>query len=209
MARYKNRNDAGKQLAELLKNKIRGQPAVVFGLARGGIIIAWEIAKALNIPLGVIMTRKIGAPFNPELAIGAITETGEGYFDEKLIRSLDASEEYIQKQVAQEKQEAKRRLELYPTEDIKVKGCIALIVDDGIATGATMMAAIKSIKEKHPAKVIVAAPVAPPESVEFIKKKADEVICLFISQDFFGVSQFYDEFHQVTDAEIIDLLEKE
>lgn len=205
---FKDRLDAGAKLAESLK-ECKGNPeTLILGLARGGVVLAAEISRLLDLPFDLVMTRKIGAPFNPELAIGAITETGKGYFNERLIQMLGVSHAQVDEAVQTEKEEAKRRLALYRKERPapSLNGKIVILVDDGIATGATMMAAALSAQSSGAKKIVVAVPVAPPSSLEFLDPAVDQIICLNPTEDLMAVSQFYEEFSQVDDAEILALL---
>jgi putative phosphoribosyl transferase len=165
------------------------------------------VARALNLPLDIVVPRKIGAPGNPEFSIGAITETGEMILNEEV---FGISEDYLKNEAEKEKREAGRRLKLYrgdrPPLDLKNKTVI--IVDDGLATGLTMRAAIASVKKMKAKKIIVAVPITPPEAVELIKKEADEIIYLEAPLLFGAVGAFYKEFGQTTDEEVIELLKK-
>jgi putative phosphoribosyl transferase len=205
---FKDRKDAGAKLAESLKEYKESPNVLILGLARGGVVLAAEISRILKLPFDLIMTRKIGAPFNPELAIGAITETGKGYFNESLIQALGVSKTYLEEAIQTEKKEAAKRLALYRKERPapSLKGKIVLLVDDGIATGATMMAAALSAQNEGAKKIVVAIPAAPPDSLEFLNPAVDQIICLTPAEDFMAVSQFYEIFHQVEDAEIVTLL---
>lgn len=206
---FRNRAEAGQKLAQPL-SKYKSHPdTIVIGLPRGGVVTAYEVAKALSLPLDVTCPRKIGAPFQPELAIGAITETGEGIFDESLIQRFNISQDYIHRTVAQEKSIAKRRLEMYRKNRSKIplEGKIAILVDDGLATGATMKAAIKSIRAEGADKIVVAVPVSPGDTLEEIKELADEVIALDTPFFFQAVGQFYEDFSQTEDDEVIALLQ--
>ncbi len=205
---FEDRKSAGRQLAEELSEYRNNRNAIVLGLPRGGVVVAYEIAKALNLPLDIIVPRKIGAPGNPEFAIGAIAEGGEGVFDQETISSYRISQEYIEKEVEKEKKEAERRLKLYrgnrPPLNLEKK--TAILVDDGIATGATMEAAIQSIKSKGVEGIIVAAPTSAKDSLERIKAGVDKVICLDAPAFFGAVGAFYKSFPQTTDEEVIELM---
>lgn len=206
---FKDRKDAGIILAEALIKYKNDPNTIVLGLPRGGIVVAYEIAKKLHLPLDVICPRKIGAPYNPEFAIGAITETGEGFFDQNIIEQLDIPPEYIKEEVAKEKEEAKRRLSVYRKNKppiLSLENKKVIIVDDGIATGATMKAAIQSIKTKKPSKLVIAIPVAPKETLDEMEGTVDEIVCLATPPFFQAVGQFYHHFYQTTDQEVIDLL---
>lgn len=207
---FADRVDGGRQLIPKLK-QYKGNPqAIVLGLPRGGVVNAYEIAKGLNLPLDVVVPRKIGAPDNPEFAIGAITEDGEGVFDERTIKTFAISQEYIKGEVEKEKKESARRLEIFRggRPPLDLKGKVAIIVDDGIATGATMRAAIKSSKAKGAKKVVVAVPVTARDSLKKIQAEADEVIYLDAPVFFGAVGAFYKDFAQTEDSEVVELMEK-
>lgn len=207
---FRDRQDGGKQLAQELL-KYHHQPnVVVLGLPRGGVVTAFEVAKALSLPLDIVCPRKIGAPFNPELAIGAITETGEGVFHDNLISRLGISEKYIQQEVEKEKQQAQRRLTLFRKNrpKINLEGKTVILVDDGLATGATMEAAIKSVTAEGAAKIVVAVPVSPPDTYDKIQREVDEIVALSTPTFFEAVGQFYDDFSPTEDEEVVELLSK-
>jgi len=207
---FKDRPEAGRKLAAKLTDYKGKKDTLILALPRGGVVTGFEIAKALNLPLDIVVPRKIGAPGNEEYAIGAITESGEGIFDQQAIASLNVSQEYLKKIVAQEQTEAQRRLKSYRQErpDLDLKNKTVIIVDDGLATGLTMRAAIKSIKQKKAAKIIVAIPVAAQDSLAVIKKEADDVIYLDAPLYFGAVGAFYENFGQTTDEEVIELMKK-
>lgn len=207
---FYDRKEAGEKLAKRLEEYKNKEKTIILALPRGGVVVAYQVASFLNLPLDLVVPRKIGAPGNPEFAIGAITEDGEGIFNEEIIKEYGISQDYIKKTVAEEKKEAVRRLNVYrgnrPPLDLRDKEVI--LIDDGIATGQTMLAAIKSVKKKGAKKIIVAVPVAAPDSLKEIKKEVNKVICLH-SPFFFGaVGAFYQVFDQTTDEEVIELMEK-
>lgn len=206
---FKDRIQAGKKLTERLL-KYKNENVIVLAIPRGGVVVAYEIAKTLNAPLDLIIPRKIGAPYQPELAIGAVTQDGTIILNEEIVNYLSIPEEYIKAEAERQKKEIERRLIKYRGNAIEpnVENKIVIIVDDGIATGATMIAAIASIRKKKPLKIIVAIPVAPPESLEKIKKYADEIVCLYTPEPFFAIGQFYEKFEQLEDEEVINLLNK-
>jgi putative phosphoribosyl transferase len=204
---FKNRTAAGRALVLVLEKYKRAKKTVVLGLPRGGVVVAFEVAIALEIPLDILIPRKIGSPGNPELAIGAIA--GDGVvLDKEIIDALHVPESYIQAEIAKEKQEAERRLSLFrenkPPRDWS--GWTALIVDDGIATGSTMRASIAALKNMHASKIVVAVPVGPPDTIDELKQEVDEVFCLYTPSSFMAVGQFYDQFPQTSDKEVIELL---
>lgn len=205
---FKNRADAGQKLAVTLEKFNNSPNTIILALPRGGVVVGFEISQKLNLPLDIVVPRKIGAPGNPEFAIGAITETGEGIFDEMIIGAYAITESYLQNEIKKEKAEAERRLKLYrglrPPIDLKNKTVI--LVDDGLATGLTMRAAIKTVKKLGAAKIVVAIPVTSPEAAELVKREVDELIYLDAPAFFGAVGSFYEEFGQTTDEEVIDLL---
>src|ERR1700733_8571654 len=168
---FPNRLEAGKKLVPLLDKYQRHPDTVVIGLPRGGVVTAFAVAEGLHLPLDVVFPRKVGAPFNPELAIGAVTETGEGFFNEDLILSIGVPQSYITNEIDKEKAVAQKRLETYRkvARKIPLQGKTVILVDDGLATGATMKAAIQSVKAEDAAFIVVAVPVTPPETFEEIK----------------------------------------
>lgn len=199
MQPFKDRSDAGKQLAHIL-NQYEGQDVIVYALPRGGVVVAKEIASALHAPLDLIFARKIGHPLNPEYAIGAISESG-------IVCGVESIEsEWLKEQKAHQLREIKRRRLLYlrnrPSMDPKNK--IAILVDDGVATGLTMEAGILELRSMHPKKIIVAVPVAPRDTFDRLKSLADEAVGIEIANDFLGaVGAYYEEFSQVEDSEVV------
>lgn len=177
-------------------------------MPRGGVVVASEIAKSLRLPLDIICPRKLGSPGNPELAIGAVTEDGQGYYNQDLIVQLSISEDYLARERARQIAIAKERLSLYRRERpiLKIKGKTVLIVDDGLATGATMMAALLSISVQGPKKIVVVVPVAPTSTAAEVQKVSDEFICLINTASFQAVGQYYKDFRQISDREVIQIL---
>jgi putative phosphoribosyl transferase len=205
---FKDRYEAGNKLAEKLE-KYRGQSqTVVVGLARGGVVVAHALAKALNLPLDVVVIRKIGAPLQEELAVGAIDEEGHGFFNDGIIQALNISPAYLQEEIEKQKKLAQQRAALYRQGGKKtdVKGKTVIVVDDGIATGASIKAALYALKQKGVKKIILAVPVAPPETLKSLAKAVDETICLYTPAVFMAVGQFYRKFDQMSDEEVIKLL---
>ncbi len=201
---FRNREDAGERLAKLLK-RYTDSEGVVYSLPRGGVVLGAKIAKELNIPLDIVLTKKIGHPHNSEYAIGACAEEGEPWCNSKEIRHID--EQWIKDQTERIQEELRRRREEYPAPYISPTDKIAIIVDDGIATGYTIMAAIKVIKEKKPKKIIVAVPVVPSDTARELDKMVDELVC--IERDYFflgAVGAYYDYFPQIQDREVVELL---
>jgi putative phosphoribosyl transferase len=207
MAFFTDRVDAGKRLASSLKN-FSGKKGIVLAIPRGGVVVGYEIAKVLNLPLDVIIPRKIGAPDNPELAIGAIAEDGTAILDNRLIAYLGVSEEYIKEETERQIKEIERRLKLYrhDTSYPNLKGLDVIVVDDGIATGSTMKAALASVKNRGAVSVTVAVPVGPPSTIEELNEIADRVVCLYTPEYFQAIGEFYSNFSQTEDEEVIKLL---
>lgn len=205
---FVNRSDAGKQLLQQLQQYKDSKDCIVLALPRGGVVVAHEVARGLRLPLDIIVPRKIGAPNNPEFAIGALTEDGESIINEDIIQQAGISENYIAEQIKKEKGEAQRRLMTYrgdrPPVDLTNK--IVILVDDGIATGATIRAAIQSAYARVARKIIVATPVSARDSLQLIEQEADEVIALHVPDFFAAVGQFYEEFGQTTDEEVMKIL---
>jgi len=206
---FKDRQEGGQELVPKLEKYRGNAKAILLGLPRGGMVTAFELSKALDLSLDLVVPRKIGAPGNPEFAIGAITEDGEGIFDLKTISDYGISQEYINDEVKKQKEEALRRLKKYRGNraPLDLKSKIAILVDDGVATGATMLAAIESVKKKRAEKIVVAIPVIAQDSLEKIKKEADEVIYLDAPSFFDAVGAFYEIFDQTEDEEVINIME--
>ncbi len=200
---FEDRVAAGRSLARALK-KFEGENPVVLGIPRGGIIVAAEVAREMNTGLDVIIPRKIGAPENPELAIGAVAGDGQVIMNRELVKSLNVSEDYINKNIDKELQEIKRRRRQYMGElsGLNVGNKVVLIIDDGLATGFTARAAVKALRTLKPRKIILAVPVAPAETVAKLAPEVDELVNLSTPPEFYAVGQFYKEFRQVTDDEV-------
>jgi len=206
---FKDRTDAGLKLAQELQHYKGTNDTIVLGLPRGGVVTAYAIAQALDLPLDIVVPRKIGAPGNPELAVGAITEDGTIIFNQNIMHELGLKPSMLTQTIEKEKQEAQRRLTLYRSGRplLELAGKTVLLVDDGIATGATMRAAIASVQKRGAATIVAAVPVAPPDAFNLIKSEVDTIICLLVTPHFWGIGQFYDNFAQTTDEEVIKLME--
>jgi predicted phosphoribosyltransferase len=204
----KDRAEAGVKLSKKLLH-YRSKNAIVLAIPRGGVVVGYEISKSLNVPLDIIVPRKIGAPGQPELAIGAITEDGYEVFDEKLLRMLQVSKSYIEQRKKTEIMEIKRRMESYrknrPKPDLK--GKIVLLVDDGVATSSTIKAAINSVRIQGVSKVVVAVPVIPKKVLNALRTDVDEIVWLDTPEPFYAISQFYRIFDQTSDDVVQTLLE--
>jgi putative phosphoribosyl transferase len=207
---FQNRSAAGGELARSLISYAGDKNALVLALPRGGVPVACEVAKILELPLDIILVRKLGAPGQEELAIGAIASGGQTVLNESIVAALSLSEKAIARVKEREQQELKRRSRMYrgtrPKADLRQKNII--LVDDGLATGATMQAAILTVKKQFPNKVVVAVPVGAKDTVLSIRRTADEVFCLASPEPFTAVGCWYQVFTQLTDKEVIDRLKK-
>ena len=203
---FSDRRDAALRLAEDLED-LGGQDVVVLGIPRGGVEIAAVLADSLRAALDVVIPRKIGAPGNPELGLGAVAE-GVEVIDERLVRILGVEEPYLRAEIAAQQEEIERRASAYrdgrPPVDLAAK--VAMIVDDGVATGGTAVAAIRWARSKGASRVILAVPVAPPDAARRLSREADEVRVLLTPEPFFAVGQWYDEFPQVSDQQVVETL---
>ncbi|MBI4518005.1 MAG: phosphoribosyltransferase [Deltaproteobacteria bacterium] len=208
---FKDRQDAGRRLAAAL-TKYRAQHPVVLALPRGGVPVAYEVARALAAPLDVIVVRKLGAPGQPELGIGAIADGDhpQRVLNEDMVRMLSVSEAYLRRTVERELEEINRRQRLYRggRPPIALAGRTAIVVDDGIATGGSMRAALRGVRRAAPQRLVLAVPVAPPETIESLREEVDDLICLSVPAFFSAVGQFYDDFRQTTDDEVVRLLDR-
>lgn len=205
---FKDRADAGIQLASRLKEYKGKEDVLVLALPRGGVVVGYEIAKGLNIPLDIVIVRKIGFPGQPELGIGAVSETGTIVLNDNIISAYGISKEYIEREISKQKEEIAKRVRIYrrgkSLSDLNGKAII--LVDDGVATGVTMKSAIVTLKEEKLNKLIVALPVAPPSTAEEIEKTVDGFICLYTPDDFMAVGSYYYDFTQISDEEVVEFL---
>jgi putative phosphoribosyl transferase len=207
---FQDRCDAGTQLAEKLEMYKDDPDSIVFAIPRGGVIIADVVCKQLNLSMDIVVTRKIGAPFNEELAIGAVDTKGGKILNHNAINMIRASVEYIEKEAKRKAEEAIARLKKYRgTDEYDVlKGKNAIIVDDGIATGYTVFSAINFLRELKPKKLILGTPVIAPDTLIEMEKLVDELLCVISEEPFYAVGQFYKKFSQVSDAEVMRVLKK-
>lgn len=208
--RFRDRKDAGERLAAKLANYINGPDVVVLGLPRGGVPVAFEVARSLNVPLDVIIVRKLGVPGEEELAMGAIASGGIRVLNRDVVRMLGLSDATIDAVSAKEQRELTRREQLYRgTRSMPdMRGRTLLLVDDGIATGATMRAAIAAMRQQEPAHIVVAAPVAARSTCADLRDEGVDVVCLEEPEAMYAIGLWYDEFPQTTDGEIRDLLDR-
>ena len=205
---FQDRREAGKALAARLAS-FKGRPSlIVLGIPRGGVVVGHEIAQALGAPLDVYITRKIGAPHNPELAIGAVASDGTLLIDHQLVRRLGVSQDYVDEESERQRQEIGRRLAEYrgegPGPELADK--VVILADDGVATGATTLVTIQAIKSQQPTELILAVPVGPRDSIESLRQEVDQLVCLHTPEIFWAVGAFYNVFDQTTDDEVKALL---
>jgi len=209
---FPDRREAGILLGSELKTlELERENPIVVAILRGGIIVARKVALILNCDLDIALSRKLGAPFNPELAIGAISENGTLFLNEMIAAQVGATDFYIKREVAEQSEVIAERIKYFRKDfpKINLKGRYVIIVDDGIATGATMQATLWSINQENPRKLMVALPVGPEDSLSRLSKDADDVICLRVPEFFSAVGQFYFKFEQTEDEEVLQILNEE
>lgn len=206
--RFRNREQAGQQLAERLHTYAGRDDVVVLALPRGGVPVGYEVAKALGVPLGLFLVRKVGVPGQPELAMGAIATGGVLVLDEELVRMLGIDQVTLERVVAAEARELERRAAAYDGKRAppELEGKVVILVDDGLATGSTMRAAALAVRPLNPARVVVAVPVAAVETCRAFEDVVDEVVCQATPQPFRAVGLWYEDFSQTTDDEVRELL---
>ncbi len=208
---FRDRSDAGHRLADALEQYRRSQP-VVLALPRGGVPVAAEVASALNAPLDLILVRKIGVPMQPELAMGAVVDGGSPLIvrNEDVIRLTGTEESEFKSVCDKELAEIERRRQLYlgGRDRVDIAGRTAIVVDDGIATGATTRVALRAARMRNPKRLVLAVPVAPTESLANMREEADDVICLEDYSSFGAIGLYYSDFRQVSDREVIALLQR-
>lgn len=204
---FADRREAGRMLAERL-GKYKGKNAIVLAIPRGGVVVAREIADAIDGELDLVISRKIGAPMDPEFAIGAVAPDRSVSINEDVVKEMNVTKGYIDRMARIESLEIFRRMKKYrgSTELPDVKGKIVIVVDDGIATGFTMKVVVEFLRKMKPKSIVIAVPVAPPSSLGELEEGADEVVCIESPQDFGAISEFYGSFPQVEDGEVVKLL---
>ena len=205
---FRDRHEAGRLLAERLAGYADRPDVVILALPRGGVPVAFEIAAALHVPLDVMVVRKLGVPGHEELAMGAIASGGVQVVNQDVVRHLGLSSAVLESVAATEYQELSRRERAYRgnRELTSVEGRTVILVDDGLATGSTMRAAVAALRKRGPARIVVAVPTAAPETCEELKTDVDEMVCATTPTPFYGVGQWYEDFSQTTDEEVRDLL---
>jgi len=206
--RFRNRREAGRLLAAKLPEYANRPDALVLALPRGGVPVAYEVARALGAPLDVFLVRKLGVPGQEELAMGAVASGGVRVINEPVVRALRIPPELIDAVAVREQEEIARQERLYrgdwPPPDIR--GRTVLLVDDGLATGATMLAAVKALRQQQPSRIIVAVPIASRETCEQLQSEVDDIVCAMTPEPFHAVGLWYQDFSQTTDDEVRDLL---
>jgi predicted phosphoribosyltransferase len=206
--RFRDRHDAGRVLAARLAEYANTPDVTVLALPRGGVPVAFEVARALNAPLDVFLVRKLGVPGHEELAMGAIASGGTRVLNDDVIRQLDIGEDAIDRVARRERQELERREHAYrgDREPLVLRDRIVILVDDGLATGASMRAAAAAVRQEGPKEIVVAVPAAAPETCDDLRAEVDRVICAITPERFMAVGMWYEDFSQTTDAEVRDLL---
>jgi len=205
---FANREQAGQKLAECLKKYEKRNDVLVLGAPRGGVVVAFEVAKALRLPLDVFVTRKLGVPGHEEFAFGAIASGGLRILDSEVVQKLGLTALEIDRVTEAQQNELERRERTYRVGEppLDVKGFTVILVDDGIATGASMRAAIRALRQMGPAALVIATPVAPFSTCSQLNSEVDELICLEMPEPFYGVGQFYTDFSEVSDERVNELL---
>ena len=207
--RYIDRVDAGRTLGACLQ-QYKGRDVLVLGIPRGGVPVAAEVARALEADLDVIVSRKLGAPGQPELAIGAVTSNGGRFLNEKLIQAAGVTKDYLEKVTAAKMAEAHRREERFRggRPPARISDRIVIVVDDGLATGATMRASVRSVRKAEPARLVVAVPVGSQEACAALRQEADEVVCVWQPELFWAVGLYYEDFEPTLDDEVASILQQ-
>jgi len=205
-----DRGEAGRRLGRELARYAGSKDTLVLGLPRGGVVVAFEVAKALDAPLDVFLVRKLGAPGHEELAVGAIASGGLRVMNENVIGALRVTEGQIEAIAARERALLERREQLYRghSKPLELAGKVVVVVDDGLATGASMRTAVRSMKSARPARIVVAVPVAPLETCADLRREVDETVCLMTPEPFYAIGSWYVDFSQTSDEEVVELLEK-
>lgn len=207
---FRDRSEAGYELAKALSVYENRKNTLILALPRGGVPVAFEVANILNLPMDIWLVRKLGVPGHEELAMGAIALNGACHMNRDIARGMNITERLLNQVVTREKQELTRRNERYRqgSELPVVKGKTIIIIDDGLATGATMMAAIQSLRHAKAGLIVVAVPVGSAEAYRAVEQTADEFYCLQVPEPFFGVGQWYMDFSQLSDQDVLDIMER-
>jgi putative phosphoribosyl transferase len=210
---FHDRQEAGQSLAEsldFLRNQTAAGDVVVLAIPRGGIVVGYEIARALNVPLDVYVTRKVGAPDNPELAIGAVASAGDVVLDERIIRNLRIPRTYVDAEIARQRKEIARRLTVYRGNrpPLNLGDKTVILTDDGVATGSTVLAAVRGLRSQPLRQLVLALPVGPPDILARLEREVDRLVYLHAPEPFWAVGAFYTVFRQISDKEVTQLLDE-
>jgi putative phosphoribosyl transferase len=210
MGPFRDRREAGKKLAQKLAGYAGRRDVTILALPRGGVPVAYEVALALNAPLDIFLVRKLGMPGREELAIGAIASGGVRVLNQDIIRLLSIPDEVVEFIARRETQELERREKLYRGGRAmpEIKDRMIILIDDGLATGASMRAAVEGVRAQHPARIVIAVPTAAIETYDALQEEVDEIVCVMTPEPFFGVGYWYQDFSQVTDEEVRNLLQE-
>lgn len=206
---YQNRAEAGQRLAAALAD-LRGQAPIVLAVPRGGVVVGYEVARLLQAPLDVCIARKLGAPGNEELALGAIASDGTLVLDGSLIREMGVTQRYLQGEMERQRSEILRRLSIYRNlrPSLPLRGKTIILVDDGVATGSTTMVSLRALRKQQPETLVLAVPVGPANVIERLRSEADRVICLATPDPFWSVGQFFGEWEQLSDQHVAQYLSR-
>lgn len=207
---FQNRTDAGRKLADDLTKYVARPNVIVLALPRGGVPVAFEVARELRVPMDIFIVRKLGVPGHEEMAMGAIASSGVRVLNRDIVRALRINEDEIQKVAEKEQQELTRREQAYRGNrpQLDLRGCTVILVDDGLATGASMQAAVEAVRQQQPQQLIIAVPVASPDVCESFREMVDEIVCFATPEPFYAVGLWYRDFSQTTDLEVQTFLEK-
>jgi putative phosphoribosyl transferase len=206
---FRDREDAGRRLVERLE-QYRDEDPIILALPRGGVPVAYEISRALRAPLDIFIARKLGAPRRKEFGIGAIAQGGVLVLNERAVEALEIPEEYIERVAKEEAEEIERRLRILRGDrpELEVEGRTAVLVDDGLATGVTARAAVEALRQRNPGRLVLAVPVCAARSVKLLRSEVDELVCLEAPSNLIAISLWYQDFYQVGDEQVVELLER-